>query len=83
MFETPERDWWRVLYFAAVQMVRNGTVAGYMTQVTLLQYLVNQQPCDMAIVESGWGYGEQVPAVSRPLQVIKNEYAVCPSALMM
>ena len=53
-------DWWAVLHCAAVEMVRNGTVAGYMTQVTLLQYLVNQQPCDMAIVESGWGYGEQV-----------------------
>lgn len=45
---------------AAVEMVRNGTVAAYMTQLTLLQYLVNQQPCDMAIVDQGWGYGEQV-----------------------
>jgi hypothetical protein len=48
------------LAFAAVEMVRNGTVAAYMTQLTLLQYLVNQQPCDMAIVEEGFGYGAQV-----------------------
>lgn len=47
------------MYLAAVEMVRNGTVAAYMTQLTLLQYLVNQQPCDMAIVDSGWGYSEQ------------------------
>ena len=51
-----------MLQCAAVEMVRNGTMAAYMTQLTLLQYLVNQQPCDMAIVESGWGYGEQVTA---------------------
>ena len=51
-----------ILQCAAVDMVRNGTVAAYMTQLTLLQYLVNQQPCDMAIVDSGWGYGEQVTA---------------------
>ncbi|CAL5221908.1 g4177 [Coccomyxa viridis] len=49
----------------AVEMVRNGTMAAYMTQLTLLQYLVNQQPCDMAIVESGWGYGEQVFALQK------------------
>ncbi|CAK0787222.1 hypothetical protein CVIRNUC_010438 [Coccomyxa viridis] len=45
---------------AALDAIRNKTIAGYITQESLLDYIASLQPCDMAIVDRGWGYGSQV-----------------------
>ena len=48
-----------------VEAIRRKDIAGYVTQQSLLDYTVSLQPCDMAIVDKGFGYGSQVKQKSQ------------------